>query len=141
MFKLDEAALNAQFGRRLDVLPLGVVSRSADFPAIGFLALIRLLRLPLMQLLGHHQEDISVQVIFTDQILQQNNADVFAIILRYMLTDILASIAIKCFSTGCSLIVGPLSFEYNAGMVFAGDRYVDGVEVMVRTSIEWNQLG
>ena len=141
MFKLDEAVLNEQFGRGLDTMPSSVVSRSADFPVIGFLALLRLPRLPLMQLLGHNQEEIGLKVIFTDKLLRQDDEDVIGLILRSIINNMLTGIMKKHFSTGRPLTVGPLLFEYQAGITLVGDEYVDGVEVVVLTSIEWNTLG
>lgn len=141
MLKLDEAALNDQFGRRLDALPSNVASRSAAFPVIGFLALLRLPKLPLMQLLGHNQEELGLKVVFTDQLLQQGDEDTIKLILRSIIDSMLAGIIRKCFSTGHSLIVGPLLFEYEADVTLVEDEYVDGVEVTVFTSIEWNTLG
>lgn len=141
MFKLDEAALNAQFGHRLDAIPSNVASRSAIFPAIGFLALLRLPRLPLMQLLGYNQEELGLKVVFTDKILQQDDEDVIAIILRSIINSMVAGIVAKYCSIGHPLTVGPLSFEYEVGEVVVIDQIMDGVEVTVFTLIEWNQLG
>ncbi len=141
MFKLDEAALNKQFGYRLDAIHPSIASRSAAFPVVGFLALLRLPKLPLMKLLGHNQEDLGLKAIFPDKILQQhNNEDMLAIILRNIINGMLTGIVKKYFSIGHPLIVGPLSFEYDAGMVFVGDEVVRGIEVTVFTSIEWNQF-
>ncbi len=140
MFKLDEAALNRQFGYRLDALHPSIASRSAAFPAIGFLALLRLPKLPLMQLLGNNQEKLGWKVIFTDQILQQHDEDVIEIILRNIINTILSAIILKHLSTEHSLIVGPLSFDYEAGEVLVGDQIMSGVEVTILTSIKWNQF-
>ncbi len=140
MFRFDEATLNERFGHGLDTMPLSGISRSADFPALGFLALLRLLRLPLMQLLGHNQEEISLKVIFPDKLLQQGDEDVMEIIMRSVVSNMLAGIWRKCLSIGCPLTVGPLSFEYDAGIVLVGSRFVPGVEVVVTTPLEWNQF-
>ena len=141
MFKLDEAALNRRFGHRLDAIHSSIVSRSAVFPVIGFLALLRLPRLPLMQLLGHSQEEIGLKVVFTDMLLQQNGEDIIEIMLRNIVNSIVTGIVKKYFSIGRPLIVGPLSFEYEVGEVLVGDQIMSGIEVVVLASIEWNQLG
>ncbi len=141
MFKLDEDALNKQFGYRLDAIHPSIASRSAAFPAIGFLALLRLPKLPLMQLLGHNQEELGLKVIFPDEILRQHhNEDMIAIILRNIINGMLIGIIKKYFSIGHPLIVGPLSFEYEVGEVIVGDQIMSGVEVVVVTSIKWNQF-
>ena len=136
MFKLDEAALNKQFGHSIDVIHPSIASRSADFPAIGFLALLRLPRLPLMQLLGHSQEEIGFKVIFTDELLRQNNEDVIEIILRSMIDAVMEWIVAQHNLTGCHLIVGPLAFEYNEIEIIEA-----GTEVTITTLVKWNFLG
>ncbi len=141
MFKLDEAALNKRFGYRLDNIHSSIASRSADFPVVGFLALLRLPKLPLMKLLDHNQEELGLKTIFPDEILRQHNEDVIEIILRNIIDAMLTSIVKKYFSIGHPLIVGPLSFEYEEGVVIGvGDRLMNGVEIVVLTSIEWNQF-
>ena len=141
MFKLDEAALNKRFGYGLDAIHPSIASRSADFPVVGFLALLSLIKLSLMKLLGHNQEELGLKVIFTDKILRQHDEDVIEIILRSILDAMLTGIVKKYFSTGHSLTVGPLSFEYEEGLVIGvGDQLTSGVEVAVLTSVEWNQF-
>lgn len=141
MFKLDEAALNERFGRQLDAQWVNAISRSAAFPVVGFLPLIRLPRLPLMQLLGHNQEEMGLKVIFTDKFLSQRSEDTIEIISHQIITRMLIGIMDKYFSIGRRpLTVDPLLFEYEVGMVLVEDQFVSGVEVTVLTSIEWNQL-
>ena len=136
MFKLDEAALNAQFGHRLDIMPSSIASRSADFPVIGFLALIRLFRLPLMQLLGHAETEAGLKVVFTDTIVRQRNEDVIAFILHQTIDAVMEWIVAQHNLTGCHLIVGPLAFEYNEIEIIEA-----GTEVTITTLVKWNQLG
>ncbi len=140
MFRFDEATLNERFGRGLDNMLPRVVSRGADFPAIGFLAPLRLLKLPLMKLLGHNQEEIGLKIRFSNKFLQQRTEDTIEVIVHQIITRMLLGIMDKCDSIRRPLIVGPLSFEYEVGEVLVGDQIMSGVEVVVVTSIKWNQF-
>ena len=143
MFKLDEAMVNEQFGRRLDIMPSNVMSRSVNFPVIGWLPLLRLPGLALIRLLGHEEAEIGMKVIFTDQILAQRNKDVREIIISKMIDVIVDGIMVQHHSVRHPLIVGPLMFEYVEGPVFVGveqGTIMMGVEVVALTLVKWNSL-
>ncbi len=141
MPKLDEAALNRQFGRQLDAQSVNAISRSAAFPVVGFLPLIWLPRLPLMQLLKHKQEVLALRVGFTNKLLRQRSEAAFGVISHQIITHMMVGIMDKYFSIGRRpLVVGPLLFEYEVDEVLVEGDLTSGVEIIVSTSIEWNRF-
>ena len=131
MLKLDEAAVNEQFGRRLDIMSSNAVSRSADFPTIGFLALLRLPGLKLMRLLGHEGAELGMKIIFADKLVKQGG-DVVQLVVQQLIEAVVGAIVQQYISISYPLTVGPLMFEY--------DETVFGTEVTVVTLVEWDWL-
>ncbi|KKK94256.1 hypothetical protein LCGC14_2684680 [marine sediment metagenome] len=140
MFKLDEHEINRRFGCILDTIPSGIASRSAAFPTVGYLFLIRLPSLTLLRLLGHEESEIGLEVIFTDEILGWKNTDIIELITQQFIQAIISEITAQYFSIGHPLTIGPLMFEYAEGTVEVGDQIMTGTEVVVLTSIKWNSL-
>ncbi len=131
MFKLDEAAINEQFGFMIDVMSPHIASRSADFPRLGQLVLLRLPGLKLMRLLGHEGTEMGLKIIFADKLVGQGG-DGVQLVAQQLVDAMVKGIIEKRSSTGYPLTVGPLMFEY-AETVF-------GPEVTAVALVEWGWL-
>jgi len=112
MFKLDEVAVNEQFGRMLDVMSPYIASRSATFPIIGQLALLRLPSLKLLPLLGYEEAEIGLEVIFTRELLRQGGEDAIKLVIQQLVDAMISGIIEQRHLIGHPLTVGPLMFEY-----------------------------
>ncbi len=142
MFKLDEATINEQFGRMLDIMNPHIASRSADFPVLGQLTLLRLPGLKLLPLLGYEEDELGLKIIFTHELLRRGGEDVIKLTTQQMVDAMVGGIIKLHHSIGCRLTVGPLMFEYDEGLVLAvGEQPLTyGVEVTIVTLIEWGFL-
>ncbi len=141
MFKLDEAAINEQFGRMLDIISPHIASRSADFPMLGQLTLLRLPGLKLLPLLGYEEVEIGATIIFTYELLRRGGEDAIKLTTQQLVDAIVREIIERHHSIVYHLTVGPLVFEYDEGLVLAaGEELKHGIEVTVVTLIEWGFL-
>ncbi len=132
MFKFDEAAINEQFGRMLDIMNPHTASRSADFTVLGQLNLLRLSGLKLLPPLGYEEDELGLKVIFTHELLRRGGEDAIKLTAQQLVDALVSGIIKLHHSIGCRLTVGPLMFEYDEGLV--------SVEVTVVTLIEWGFL-
>ncbi|KKN06397.1 hypothetical protein LCGC14_1077580 [marine sediment metagenome] len=132
MFKFDEAAINEQFGRMLDIMPSCMILRSAIFPVMGQLALLRLPSLKLLPLLGYEEIEFGLEVRFNRELLQRASVDFIELTIQQFLGAMMRGIVDKSYSIGRPLTVGPLMFEYI--------ELADGTEIIVTVLIEWGFL-
>ncbi len=139
MFKFDEAAINEQFGRMLDIMNPHIASRSADFPVLGQFTLLRLPGLKLLPLLGYEEDELGLKVIFGYELLRRGGEDVIKLTAQQLVDAMVRGIIKLRHSIGCRLTVGPLMFEYGEGLVSAVEEQLPiyGVEVVVVTLVEW----
>ncbi len=140
MFKLDEAALNEQFGRMIDTISSHIVSRSADFPIMGQLVLLRMPGLKLMRLLGHEGAEMGVKIIFTRKLLERGTEDALKLVVRQLVDAMGRGLIEKRDSVSYSLTVGPLVFEYAESAITDGARLILGTEVTAVALVEWGWL-
>ena len=132
MFKFDEAAINEQFGRMLDIMPSRMISRSTVFPVIRQLALLRLPGLKLLPLLGYEEIEFGLEVRFGHEFLKRASADVIELTVQQFLSAMMRGIVEKSYSISHPLTVGPLIFEYI--------ELVSETEILVTVLIEWGFL-
>ena len=132
MFTLDEAAINEQFGRMLGTMPSRMVSRSAVFPVMRQLALLRLPGLKLLPLLGYEEIEFGLEVQFNRAFLERASADAIELVIQQFLDAMMRGIVDENQSIGYPLTVGSLMFEYIES--------VGGTEILVTVLIEWGFL-
>jgi len=116
----------------LDIMPSCMILRSAIFPVMGQLALLRLPSLKLLPLLGYEEIEFGLEVRFNRELLQRASVDFIELTIQQFLGAMMRGIVDKSYSIGRPLTVGPLMFEYI--------ELADGTEIIVTVLIEWGFL-
>ncbi len=142
MFKLDEAAINEQFGRMIDTISPHIALRSADFPVLGQLTLLRLPGLKLLPLLGYEEIELCAKTIFSHKLLKQGSEDAIRLVVQQFLDAMVRGIIERRHSIGYRLTVGPLMFEYTEDVAvdYTENQLAYGIEVVAVVLIEWSFL-
>ncbi|KKL97931.1 hypothetical protein LCGC14_1829460 [marine sediment metagenome] len=120
-FKFDEFAVETKFRDRLDEYMPGVL-------------LVRPARV---------DSELGIQVIMLDKLVEQNNPDAIAIVVRQATEVMSRKVAELQATTSRVLLVEPLQFKYVRGeYTSGGEKIVDGTgkkngtEVFITTKIE-----